>query len=254
MRDILAGISANEELPGAGDIGLARLVHRGTVVSTMDEAHALAGQGAPAGTLVVADEQTQGRGRSGRNWVSHRGSGLWMTLLERPESSAVLDVLSLRLGLAISQSLDDLVEPVQAPLRLKWPNDVHASNEGGKLAGILVEARWREQSLDWVAIGIGINMRAVPGNVSMAALKGGVTRSEVLRRLVPRLREAAATKGWLNGSELDEWHSRDAAIGRAIEQPVAGVVAGLSPQGELLVRTNAEEVQAVRSGSLVFVS
>ena len=70
-----------------------------TIGSTMDEAHRLAGEGAPGGTLVIAGEQTAGRGRGGKRWSSAPGLGLWFTLIERPNSPSGLDVLSLRLGL-----------------------------------------------------------------------------------------------------------------------------------------------------------
>ena len=65
-----------------------------------------AAEGAPAGTLVVADAQTAGRGRSGRTWTSERGAGVWLTLIERPRDVDALDVLSLRVGLALAPALD----------------------------------------------------------------------------------------------------------------------------------------------------
>ncbi len=68
----------------ADRLGLPGVVVHGSVASTMDPAHLLAAEGAPAGTLVIADHQTAGRGRGGHTWISPPGSGIWMTLIERP--------------------------------------------------------------------------------------------------------------------------------------------------------------------------
>jgi BirA family biotin operon repressor/biotin-[acetyl-CoA-carboxylase] ligase len=104
-----------------------------TVGSTMDEAHALASAGAAAGTIVIADEQTAGRGRAGKRWSSpHRG--IWLTLVERPTDPAAVEVLSLRVGIAAANALDAFTAE---PVRLKWPNDLYVDR--GKLAGVLVE-------------------------------------------------------------------------------------------------------------------
>src|SRR5699024_4705414 len=104
-----------------------------------------------AGTLVLADRQTAGRGRGGRTWVSEPGAGIWLTLVERPRDAASVALLSLRLGLRAAPVLDRWSA---APVRLKWPNDLHVGR--GKLAGILVESRWREERIEWIAVGMGI--------------------------------------------------------------------------------------------------
>src|SRR3954462_14343001 len=73
---------------------------------TLDVAHERASRGAAAGTLIVAEAHTAGRGRQGRQWRSERGAGLWLTLIERPAERASIDVLSLRVGLAIVTALE----------------------------------------------------------------------------------------------------------------------------------------------------
>jgi BirA family biotin operon repressor/biotin-[acetyl-CoA-carboxylase] ligase len=82
----------------------------------MDVAHRLAASGAPAGTLVIANEQTAGRGRGGKSWQSSPETGLWLTLIERPADTSGLDVLSIRVGLAAAESLDRFAPE---PIRLK---------------------------------------------------------------------------------------------------------------------------------------
>jgi len=215
------------------------------VSSTMDVAHDLAAAGAPAGTLVLADRQTAGRGRAGRRWASASGAGIWLTLVERPSDLAALDVLSLRLGLHAARALDPWAGE---PLRLKWPNDLYLA--AGKLGGILVETRWRGARPDWVAVGIGINVRP-PDDLPAAALRPGADRGAVLGALVPALRAAAAARGPLGAAELAAWNARDLALGRPCRAPASGVVAGIDARGALIVHTAAGDV-ACRSGSLVF--
>ena len=72
----------------------------------MDVANALAADGAPAGTMVLADAQLAGRGRAGRRWESKAGDGIWMTLVERLNDLEALDVLSLRIGIRVARALD----------------------------------------------------------------------------------------------------------------------------------------------------
>src|SRR6266513_5287464 len=136
-------------------LDLPRVALLESTTSTLDVAHRLAGDGAPAGTLVIANEQTAGRGRGGKTWQSYPGAGLWLTLIERPSDSSGLGVLSLRVGLAAAEALDRFASE---PIRLKWPNDLYVDSR--KLAGVLVEARWRESSVEWVAIGLGVNVKA----------------------------------------------------------------------------------------------
>ena len=233
--------------PSSESLGVERIVHFDSVGSTMDEAHRLAEGGAPGGTVVIADAQSAGRGRGGNTWDSqHRG--LWMTLLERPQSSAMLEVLSLRVGLVIAKALEEL-DPDGAQFLLKWPNDVFKGR--GKVAGILVEARWREQSLEWIAIGVGINL-SVPDNVLSAALSANVSRSELLEHIVPAIRRAVVAQSALTESELAEWMRRDLAGGRMVVAPAVGIARGITASGALVVELRDGERVECRSGSLVF--
>lgn len=220
-------------------------VHR-RVSSTMDVAHAAAAAGASAGTLIIADEQVAGRGRGGRRWLSPPGHGLWMTLVERPRSAEAIEVLSLRAGLAIAEALDALAGERVA---LKWPNDLLV--RAGKLAGILIEARWRDQRVEWVAIGVGLNVVAAADVANAAGLAPGATRLQALDAVVPALRAAVALPGALRADELARYAVRDAGAGRRIVAPVAGVVVGVGTAGDLLVQTEAGVVSC-RAGSLVF--
>ena len=218
----------------------------GAVGSTLDIAHALAPTAA-SGTLVIADEQIAGRGRHGRRWTSEPGAGVWLTLIERPSDARALDVLSLRCGLNAAEALDDLAG---AHIRVKWPNDLYVAE--CKLAGILIETRWRGTAPDWVAIGFGLNV-AAPDVVTATGLLPGTTRLAALDRLIPALRRAASTSRHLSEQELSRWRVRDLAVGRDVAEPASGLVQGVSAAGELLVATNGR-VTAHRSGSLTFAA
>jgi BirA family biotin operon repressor/biotin-[acetyl-CoA-carboxylase] ligase len=215
------------------------------VGSTLDVAHRLA-PGSPAGTLVLADEQTAGRGRQGRRWASAPGAGIWLTLIERPSSVEALDVLSLRCGLYAAEALDAVAD---ATIGVKWPNDLYV--DARKLAGILIETRWRGTAPDWVAIGFGLNV-ATPGLETGIGLRAGVSRLDALARLVSALRHAAAAHGRLDDDERSRWQARDIAQSRQLTAPAAGVASGISASGELLIRDPSGHVSRHRSGSLTF--
>ncbi len=215
------------------------------VTSTLDIAHALARDGALAGTVIIADRQTAGRGRSGKSWTSPSGGGVWLTTIERPADREAIDVLSIRVGLGAARALDRFAPE---PVRLKWPNDLLLDD--GKVGGILVEARWRESALEWVAIGLGVNV-TIPGDVEgAAALEPGTSRIDVIAELVPELAAAAAATGSLTDAELEEYRARDMALGKECVEPAIGRVRGINRRGELLVAL-ADSVVAYRTGSLV---
>lgn len=126
-----------------------------TVDSTNNVLKKKAESGAPEGCVIIADGQTHGRGRRGKEWLSLKGKGVYMSLLLRPgwpaSEASLITMLSV---VAVAQGLEAMgVGQVQ----VKWPNDVLA--RGKKIAGILVEPRISRQVMDFAVIGIGINVR-----------------------------------------------------------------------------------------------
>ena len=234
------GASAGEL---ARRLALPRVELLDAVTSTLDVAHAIAPE-APTGTLVLAERQTAGRGRHGRRWDSAGGGGIWLTLIERPQDPRALDVLSLRCGLGAAESLDALAG---GRIALKWPNDLYLA--GRKLAGILIETRWRGAAPDWVAIGFGLNV-VTPQLDSAIGLPPGTARLDALMRLIPALRGAAGGTGHLAAGELQRWRERDLAFGCAVSAPAAGVASGIDAAGELLIRESNGIVSRHRTGSL----
>jgi BirA family biotin operon repressor/biotin-[acetyl-CoA-carboxylase] ligase len=153
-------------------------IHRyKSIVSTQTKARELAERGAPAWTIVRADRQTGGRGRMDRKFSSEPG-GLYFTVLLRPKMKpAGLGNFSLRTGRLLTKSLGRLSG---VKTKVKEPNDVLALCGDGrwrKTAGILIEASGGSASLDWIAIGIGVNLNnpippGLPGAASLASISG----------------------------------------------------------------------------------
>ena len=144
-----------------------RLIRHDRIGSTNDEAKTLARAGAPEGTVVWAGEQTAGRGRRGRAWLSPPGN-LYVSLVLRPGGTAAG---AAQLGFVAALGLGDAVAALTGPalqLNYKWPNDLLANNR--KVAGILLESETGgSDSVDFVVIGIGVNLAVKPTNVEYPA-------------------------------------------------------------------------------------
>ncbi len=128
------------------------------ITSTMDLAAERAAVGEPAGLVVVAEEQTQGRGRQGRRWEAPHGTSLLFTVLCRPPLALVQDErLSVRVAERVAQAIARLTG---LRVTIKEPNDLLVN--GHKLAGILLQSRIEGRRLDYLLIGIGINVNVSP--------------------------------------------------------------------------------------------
>ncbi|MGH7701938.1 MAG: biotin--[acetyl-CoA-carboxylase] ligase [Gemmatimonadales bacterium] len=223
------------------------------VTSTLDVLHELAAQGAPDGTVVIADEQSNGRGARGHTWHSPLG-GLWLSILSRVGDSGA-EVLSLRVGLSVADTLDGLGGLPKA--RLKWPNDIML--EDRKVGGILCEARWQGGSVAWIAIGVGLNVRnpvpaglATPGT-SLSVYRPELTPEVLIEPLAAGLGGGAlAAKGPnLTPEELRAFDERDWLRGRLLLQPEPGRARGIGADGALRVERPEGAIVAVRTGHVV---
>lgn len=225
-----------------------------TLDSTLNAVHDLGSHGAPTASVVIAEEQTAGRGRDGRTWHSPPG-GVWLGFLLRPGGAGV-GVLSVRVGLAVADVVDELVGRPET--RLKWPNDVLLGDR--KLAGILCEGRWHGETLQWLGLGVGINVcNAIPRPVARQAVAlaewlPAIGRLDVLDRLVPALARLASgapgaggAGGALSERECAAFAARDWLHGRQLRAPAPGRAQGLRPDGALLVDLGAGTI-ALREG------
>lgn len=131
-----------------------RIVYLPTVDSTNRYARRLAAEGAEHGTLVVADEQTAGRGRRGRGWISPAGEGVFMSLILRPQRHpSEVAMLSMQTALAVALAI---ARTTGLDARIKWPNDIVCG--GRKVCGMLLEMNADEQTVHDVVAGVGINV------------------------------------------------------------------------------------------------
>jgi BirA family biotin operon repressor/biotin-[acetyl-CoA-carboxylase] ligase len=201
-------------------LGRPRL-HLRSVGSTNARARELAEGGAPHGTLVTASEQTAGRGRQGRTWVTPPGTAIAASVILRSFD----DLLPLRAGLAVADLAGD-------GARVKWPNDVLL--DGRKVAGILVEAR----APDWAVVGIGVNVVSVPPEVEDIATALG--RSDVEAALAELLVALDRRVAQPAVDVLAAVRERDALLGRRVRWSGGeGVGAGIDSSGALLVETGS---------------
>jgi BirA family biotin operon repressor/biotin-[acetyl-CoA-carboxylase] ligase len=209
-----------------------------TTGSTNEDLHALAEDGAPDGTTIVAEAMSHGRGSRGRDWHAPRG-GLWFSLLRRPSVAIETGVLSLRVGLALAPILDRLVGQ---SVMLKWPNDLMLGDR--KLGGILCEMRWQGDRVSWVVIGVGINVRnPAPEGLRKRATSltkhvPGITVADVLEAVLPSLRKMNVDQSELTPSDLAAFRVRDWLNGRQVARPVEGKVEGIDVRGGLEVVTH----------------
>jgi BirA family biotin operon repressor/biotin-[acetyl-CoA-carboxylase] ligase len=218
-----------------------------TIESTNGRARELARDGAND-VVVLADEQTGGRGRLDRGWSSPSG-GVWASLLFRPDlPPARAPLLTLATAVAAARA----VRALGVDAGLKWPNDVLVTDDDGterKLAGILTEMEGEADAASWVVVGIGLNANvdagALPeGATSLRERVGDVDRA----RLVADLLDAFDALRRNPSEILPAWRDLSLTLGRRVrvetgEESVVGEAVGVESPGQLLVDTGEEEVR-----------
>ena len=222
--------------------------------SKMDAAAALANDGAAHGVVVVADEQTQGRGRRGTTWASPAAAGLYFSFVARPQTRQALSLITLAAGVAVR---DGISAATGLTADLKWPNDVMIGKR--KLAGILAEGLAVGTPDQAVVIGIGVNARtaAYPPDVRARAtsIEGEVgrpvDRGELLSAILIALWDSLAGLAQSPGDILRAWRAASPnAIGTRVEWEMRhGVTAGVDDDGALLVKTSSG-IQRVIAGEV----
>ncbi len=231
------------------------------VASTNDFAKEKASEGAGEGTLVIAEEQTRGRGRQGRRWVSPPGTGLWFSLVLRPgispiEASGITPIAAVSAANAIE-------EVTGLPARIKWPNDILIG--GKKACGILTELGSEPGASHYVVVGIGINVNtsSFPEEIEDKAtslkesLGREVSRTEVLARTIGEFEkfyfDFIETKSLAR--VLTAYREKSATIGKRVEIAVKdGVLKAeavdIADDGGLLIKKDDGEVLKINSGEV----
>ncbi|CAM3379953.1 biotin--[acetyl-CoA-carboxylase] ligase [Hydrogenibacillus schlegelii] len=228
------------------------------VDSTQNAARRWFDDGAPHGAVVLAERQTAGRGRMGRQWVSPPGTGLWMSVI-LTDGLRLADVhaLSLMAGLAVAEAL----EAFGYRPGLKWPNDVLLA--GKKVAGVLIEGQGELDRLYFAVVGIGLNVRlpeAFPPElrtIATALAEHGPPppRRKLAAAILSALdRELRAYRAEGFGPLRERWLVRAVSLGREIAVEtgggrIVGRFAGLDDDGKLLVET-AAGLRAIASGEV----
>ena len=228
--------------------------------STMDLAARLAKKGAPHGLVVVADEQTAGRGRHGRRWVSAPGRDLLASILFRPRP-AVLPEIQFIAALAAVEVVRTTTGRLPS---IKWPNDIRV--EGKKVCGILMESHEDRQGLAAIA-GFGVNLHTsttvhpeLPPAASLSELAGrNIDRDHALDLLV-RCADDLYARVSGGDSLLEEWSNLVDTVGRQVsvaigdpqrpDRVVKGVAEGIGDFGRLLVRDDDGRVWPLIAGDV----
>jgi len=232
------------------------------VGSTNDVAHERAA-GAADGLLVVADEQTAGRGRLERTWWAPPGACLLMSLLLRPALPARrASQLPMCLGLA---TVEGIAQVADVRAALKWPNDILWA--GRKLGGILTELRLAGEQIDYVVLGLGINVNLAFGPGSAAPIALWETAASLQMAAGRPVARAALLAAILQGCERwydrvlagetihEAWAAQLDTIWREVQiaRPagsLSGVATGVTPDGGLIVRTAAGQEEVVWAGDV----
>jgi len=228
--------------------------------STNDEAAILLAAGAPDFTLVVADEQTAGRGRMGRRWITAPGAALAFTLVLRPWGHSAATNYA---GLGALAVCSTLQKDYGLKAQIKWPNDVLLA--GRKVAGVLVETQWTGDNLQAVLVGIGLNvgLQSVPDPADLAypaacmeAFMPQPPEPEIiLRQILNHLIDWRARLGspeflaaW---QEYLAWKGQWVSVlGENGSEIHKGVIQGLDADGALLLQDAAGETITVRTGDI----
>jgi len=241
---------------------LAMLDLRDAIGSTNAEAMSQIAAGRGSGYVCTAEQQTAGRGRRGREWVSPYARNLYLSAVwEYEQGAAVLEGMSLAVGVVVARALAACGVP---PVQLKWPNDL--LYEGAKLGGILLEMTGDPAGACQVVVGIGVNV-SMPGKAAEAIdqswtdasrinsgspLDRNLLLAAILDELLPMLAsfEATGFEAW-----RDEWLLLDAYAGADVvlhsgNKKMAGKAMGVDKRGALLLQTVSAGVQAIYGGEI----
>jgi len=259
----------------------APVYHEETVGSTMEVSRFLEKNGAPHGTVITADFQEAGRGRiKERRWETERGTSLAFTVLLR-FTDGIPVALSLRAGLAVALAIEDFAPRLSGKALIKWPNDILLPVPGKdgefaalKTAGILTEADGSPDGVPYggnVFIGIGINFsqkqmpnflrdKATSLCIAAGGAPKGADRFKLLEKILLRLRdeiEVSEGEGWRERLEARLYKKGEQvcfAVGAADSgNTVTGTLAGIGPEGELLVSPSGRtDTLAFTAGELLF--
>ena len=247
-----AAITTNLETRFIGQ----RVIYYPSLTSTMEVAKREARQGAAEGTAIIADEQTAGRGRMKRVWLSPKGS-IALSVILYPDV-AYLSSLVMLASLAVAHSIE-AVTGLKA--QVKWPNDVLIN--GKKVCGILIESQMRRNIVDYAIIGIGVNVNLKlsdfpeiqPIATSLSDELGrDVSRLELIRRLLVEIERLYLSLP-AGGAIYEEWRDRLVTLGRNVSvtwgrTKYEGIAESVARDGSLLLRHSDGSLTKIVAGDV----
>ncbi len=233
--------------------------YRPSTPSTMDDARQQAEADAPEGSIALADEQTAGRGRFGRAWVSPANVNIYATLILRPETH-VLRSLAIIAPLAVCHGIEDVAG---LPTAIKWPNDVLLGDPPRKVAGVLIDSELVADDVRFALVGLGVNVNLEAGRYPEIR-DIAVSVSEIAGREIARERLLASMLGRLEGLYHDArrgdpvhygWRQRLHTLGQAVRVNAAGrvdegVAVDVLEDGRLLLRRDDGSTVALDAGEV----
>lgn len=239
-----------------------------TVNSTNDVAYDLAEKGMKEGTVILAEEQAKGKGRHGRHWISPSKGGIYMSFILRPQIAPnEIPRITLLVAVAVAQAIR---EAVSLEVLIKWPNDI--ISDGKKLCGILTEMKAEQDRVDFVVVGIGINVntpvKQLPKGASSIKeefhrrggnIKSTVSRLELTKKVLEMLEEyynILKEKGF--EPVIDAWKDMSAMLGSRVKvvlpnRTFEGLAHDINPDGALVVRLDSGVLEKVSSGDVVMI-
>lgn len=240
---------------------LGKVVHFfPTIDSTQHQAHALAKEGAPEGTVVIADEQVGGKGRLGRVWHSPPSTGIAMSLLLRPKLELHrCPQLTLLAAVALVEAIR---EETDLPVMIKWPNDILLN--GKKICGILTELNAESDCINYLIIGMGINVNtpSFPEEIGQIATSLMLEKGEPVKR-VKLIQNILGKLEYLYEQYLEEgfapikarWESHAISVGkrvtiRQLSGTMVGLALGIDDDGVLLVQKDDGKIEKVYSADI----
>jgi BirA family biotin operon repressor/biotin-[acetyl-CoA-carboxylase] ligase len=236
------------------------------VDSTNDIAYHLAEKGVKAGTAIIAEEQSRGKGRHGRHWVSPSKGGIYLSCILRPKIPPnEIPRITLFAAVAVAKAIRDVTS---LDVSIKWPNDLVL--DGKKVCGILTEMKAEQDSVDFIILGIGINvntpLKQLPkGSTSLKDelnnhnIKRSISRVELTKQVLERLEEFYSILE-RNGFEpiIDAWKGLSNMLGSRIKvilpgRTFEGLAHDINPDGALVVRLDSGILEKVSSGDVAMV-
>ncbi|MFH1201718.1 MAG: biotin--[acetyl-CoA-carboxylase] ligase [Candidatus Omnitrophota bacterium] len=236
-----------------------KIYYFGTVSSSMDVAWQLGIKGSCEGTVVIAETQTKGRGRLGRNWFSPKYKGIYLSLILRPKILPnQTPLLTLMSAVSICEAIR---EKTGLTCQIKWPNDILIHHK--KLGGILTELNAETDLSRFVVIGIGLNVNNDKKTLFAGATslkeqkKEEVNRLDLLQEILRKIEENYLVFQKKGGKPIiDKWRNWSVSLGRRVrvvcqKEHIEGEALDIDIDGGLLIRDDSGLTQKVMSGDVV---